>query len=1313
MDAGVRLGICTTRQRCMCMAIWVSASVLGGLISADSALAVLPDTIASQGKGAGGVEIPLSTAVDQSSGDVYVADRNNFRIDKFDAGGNFLLAWGFGVADGVTAELQTCGPESTPLADRCFGPSFSSSNGAGNILPQAVSVDQASGDVYVADANKHRITKFTPSGEFVFMVGTGVNAAPGTPHPNLCLAAEEASCTTGTSGTGPNEFSTPRSLAVSSSGIVWVGDSGRLKSFDSGGTAGAECVLSGAGNTQSLALDSAGNFYVKSSSLAGIRKLETGTCALLATFDAGGQPRTVTLDAANNVYVGDATSPYRFLKFGAAGEQKSQFGANQVLGSPGNESAAGANAISIGESAESLYVASSKPAANSFVQRFTLPEPGPLPENQHVEGLLPTSATLAAELSPEGKETSYHFEYGTSASYGQSTTTETLKEGGVPYEGFDEKPVSASLVGLAPETTYHFRLVATNSEGTVHGPDTIFTTLPAVAIDAQWATDVAAHSASLHVELDPLGVAGEWWIEYGTSPCSGGGCKQTAKALLPASFGDISVGAVLSGLESSTTYYYRFVASDERESTVYVVHGEDRAFTTQFGGLGFELADGRAWEMVSPPNKFGAAIVAFGEAQAQAAADGSALAYLSKGSIEENPEGNRSPEKSSVLAHRDAGGSWHSKDVTPPNAEVERPQVGFGQEYKLFSSDLSTALLEPRSTAPLSPDASERTPYLRQNTEPGTYTPLATGKEGIENVPLGTKFGSDPARLTSPQSAVQVRGASPDLSHVLVQGCVPLENGAGIGSLYEWTGGQFGLASVLPASEEGGHSVPAVPGSGNRSVSHAISTDGSRVFWTRSNASVMGSACGAVEETPGLYMRDLDRGESVRLDAKQTGAFGTGTPEPLFQGADATGTVAFFTDTQNLTHDANESGADLYRCEVEEDGEGHLKCGLTDLTAQTATATEAAEVKGVALGVSDDGSHAYFVATGVLSGENAAHESPVSGQPNLYLWQKGSSIRFIARLSEGDATDWGLSPTDIEKKTFNGYQQSAATSPGGRYLAFMSERSLTGYDNREAASGERLEEVFRYDAEDDQLLCASCNPAGKRPAGLRWTGNLLGPAIDPQALWQGRGLAATLPEADLMDFGVPISLYRPRAVQDDGRLFFNAADSLVGRDSNGQWDVYEFEPAGVGGCTLASGDAGTAQTVGGCVSLLSSGTAEEESAFIDASVGGNDVFFLSPAQLSALDEDQVTDVYDARVNGIVATRAVRTECLGEACQPAASAPSVVTPASATFRGAGNLSAPSKHCARGKRKVTRKGKSRCVPRKHRKRHRAHRRRGAGR
>ena len=197
-------------------------------------------------------------------------------------------------------------------------------------------------------------------------------------------------------------------------------------------------------------------------------------------------------------------------------------------------------------------------------------------------------------------------------------------------------------------------------------------------------------------------------------------------------------------------------------------------------------------------------------------------------------------------------------------------------------------------------------------------------------------------------------------------------------------------------------------------------------------------------------------------------------------------------------------------------------------------------------------------------------------------------------------------------------------------------------------------------------------------------------ASDPQELWKGRTLAAVLPEATKANGNASLSLYRPRALFDDGRLFFNAADSLVPADANGNWDVYEYEPIGVGSCSASSAGAGSARTGDACVSLISSGTGEEEAGFADASANGADVFFYTPARLAVTDTDRVTDIYDARVDGEPASLPSTAECQGEACQPPGAAPGTQTPSSATFRGPGNVrqGGGQSRCAKPARRAAR-------------------------
>jgi hypothetical protein len=433
----------------------------------------------------------------------------------------------------------------------------------------------------------------------------------------------------------------------------------------------------------------------------------------------------------------------------------------------------------------------------------------------------------------------------------------------------------------------------------------------------------------------------------------------------------------------------------------------------------------------------------------------------------------------------------------------------------------------------------------------------------------------------------------------------------------------------------------------------------------------------------------------VRLDRVQGGS-GAGQMSPVFQAASVDGSRVFFTDQQALTED---SGAvadkpDLYVCDIVE-APGGLACALKDLTPSHGG--ESAWVQSMISGVSQDGSWVYFVTNGVL-GETGAegarpgdcHET-VSGPGgiscNLYVLHHTASgwegPRLVTVLAGEDFSDWGGKQlSDLSSLT-------ARVSPGGGWLAFMSARSLTGYDNHDALSGKPDQEVFIYHATTGglgRLVCASCDPTGARPHGVEYAKVKEG-LVGDNSKWNGtQSLAATLP--GWTPYVLLGALYQSRYLSDAGRLFFNSSDALAPQDVNGNEDVYEWEPAGVGACTSASSTF-TAAT-GGCVGLVSSGRAAGESAFIDASETGGDVFFLTGERLARTDTDTALDLYDAHVCTGASDCAPETEAppvcgTADSCRAAPSGqPSIFgVPASATFSGPGNLTPEAPAAPRGK------------------------------
>jgi hypothetical protein len=484
------------------------------------------------------------------------------------------------------------------------------------------------------------------------------------------------------------------------------------------------------------------------------------------------------------------------------------------------------------------------------------------------------------------------------------------------------------------------------------------------------------------------------------------------------------------------------------------------------------------------------------------------------------------------------------------------------------------------------------------------------------NVPPGTKFGGDSGLF---RSEVRFLSATPDLSHVVLKSPhIPLTSVPGdSGGLYEWTSGHLTLVSLLPASEGGQDENRAAFGSyldNNQGLDtmHAISNDGSRVFWTANGGGR-------------LYLRDLTRGETIEI-----GGAGAG-----FEDANAEGSLVFFSGQE---------------CEVRlSKTTGRLECAVVGKD-------------GSVVGASEDGSYVYFIANG--SNLYVAHN-------NGTAWPTPT---LIAKLSGEDEKDW---VTLLSWRT-------SRVSPDGRYVSFMSRESLTGYDNEDVTSehaGERMdEEVFLYDAVSNKLVCASCNPTGARPSGVRYVapGSIKGERlVAGDRVWEpSTWLAANIPGWTPFELGH--SDYQSRYLSDSGRLFFNGSDALVPQDVNGTEDVYEYEPPGLGGCT--AGSVAFSERSGGCVDLVSSGTSAEESAFLDASETGGDVFFLTASKLVSQDYDTSLDVYDAR------ECAPASRCLtlapvsppscstGDSCKAAPSLQPAVfgSPPSATFSGAGNV-----------------------------------------
>ena len=188
-------------------------------------------------------------------------------------------------------------------------------------------------------------------------------------------------------------------------------------------------------------------------------------------------------------------------------------------------------------------------------------------------GITQSSALLNGTVNPDGKTvTDCHFEYGLSTSYGSSAPCSPS-----PGSGETAIPVSAAVTGLSPSTTYHFRISATNSAGTITSTDATFKTrAPTPTVVTEAASSVTQTTATLNGTVNPNGFeVSECRLDYGltegygsSAPCSPSPGSGTSP---------VSVAAALESLSENTTYHFRVVAANANGTSF----GADQTFTTR------------------------------------------------------------------------------------------------------------------------------------------------------------------------------------------------------------------------------------------------------------------------------------------------------------------------------------------------------------------------------------------------------------------------------------------------------------------------------------------------------------------------------------------------------------------------------------------------------------------------------------------------------------------------------------------------------------------------------------------------------------
>jgi hypothetical protein len=914
-----------------------------------------------------------------------------------------------------------------------------------------VAVDQSTGDVYVFDAADEEILKYTATGEPAEFSSTKTNAITGVGkgyQDNAEIAID--------SSTGPasgdiyvvnysglfvynaagekigaltqeagKPWGSPCGIAVDPSGNVYVGlfYTHLLNRYTPTASPVTDADYSGSlfdiGADCQIAVGSAGEAYVDDLYDGPITRYDTSQFTSLEVPAIGTEVETrgstLAVDPADDhVYVDNGV----FVEeLGAHGEPSEE--PLSTFGSSGEGAIEGSEGIAVDQTSGDVYVSNGKGGLSVFGPAAITPTVV-TSEAADVAG---HTATLRGSVNPEGSPVAEcRFEYGSTSSYGQSAPCSTS-----PGSGKAPVTVTASVAGLKSGTTYRYRLVAVDANGSSVGFDEVLTTGSGIVTGG--ASNVSQSGGTLEGTVDPEGLAvTECEFEYGPTvsygqsvPCANDPGDGTAP---------VAVTGSVTGLVAKTIYHYRIATTDATGQNL----GPDKTFTTE-GPLstGLEgLPDGRVYELVSPtggadevyePEAGGEFANVETQNPFQAAADGNGIAYIGAPPRVGGNEDAGYLGGNQYLARRAGGGAWAQADISPsgvPSALFEG-----------FSDDLSVGFLD--SLEALSPDApgwgakvvpggSWDVLYSTSTTSVGDYAPAFSVSPPNRTVgSFGTANINHPGSggISRRERVLEYAGASSDSTHLLFEAndaLTPNAEGGPAGryskenNLYESVGGQLRLVNVLPDGStkanasfgafnpETINGFPAAP-----DFSHVISADGSRVFWTDLN-------------TGHIYVRENG---TKTTEVSSAGKYWTATSD---------GSEVFYTN------------GDLYRYEVEN---GH-----------TADLTPGVEVKGV-IGASEDGEYIYYVSSSL----------------DLDLWHNGQTIK-IKTLSNSD-NDY-LAPfggQNFAGDWLPGFaNRMAEVSSDGRGVVFMStegERSAIGH-------------VEVYDAETGQLYCASCGSGGSK-----------------------------------------------------------------------------------------------------------------------------------------------------------------------------------------------------------------------------------------
>jgi hypothetical protein len=1295
------------------------------------------------GSGANALLSASGIAVDDSNGssagDVYVGDVAGARIEKFDAAGNFLLMFGKGVNQ--TGGGDICPRPGVP-SDVCQAGAAGS--GAAQFTdPKYIAVDwtagPSAGDIYVLDPSTDLIQKFAPSGALITSWG-GPPAGPsggqidGSGIPNF------------------GAWSNPQGIAVDANGDLNVlnassGSGGlRIFVFSQDGTYRRTLVLGfyGASNESGLAVDTLGNFLTGSRrGFGGEYKYSPTGEALTNDFTyqgiVGGTVTGRTVDVSpdprrtDDYYLATATTINQY-HWRQPREWLQPDGSYCFAGDGGCGPTSTFGSANLGESTgvaissdSTAYVPDQSPKMVLVFKPIVTPDV----ENLTASDLTDHTATLSGDvgLAGGGDVTDCYFEYGRSNAYEMpAVPCSPSASAGAPFTA--DQHVQADLSGLVPNAVYHFRLAATDANGTQKSEDSTFTTAGPPGIESFNTSGLTASSTDFNAKINPHGAETTYVFNYGKTTLYGSSA--------PVPPGEIAAGFspedVVTHVQlEDAGYHFQVVATNKYGS----VTSEDQAFSfhpqecpnqtvRQQTGAAY-LPDCRAYELVSPADS-GSAFIFDGGPQRPYAENPPRFAFTAD--FGDMPEAGGHPINTTgdlYVATRGSGG-WTTKFVGVP-ASVSG--CAGGRPVFAGAGLASTVQNDVKATRDLGRvvdwqlgnptqcvwdtigvdlrvvDKNEKAhasmaPWMWSTDDGSLVTRLPTS---VAHVPGWEEDFDCPqvpseAADTHCSNAVELSG---DLTHFVFSTQSDIYNGgldalsAAPGSAYDndTVHNTLSLISVLPGT--GGPILQeSAPNGGPDEVIQfpTVSEDGSHILMgTLKNPQCrqteypdsVRSICPQISNPTHLYMRVND---AVTYEI---------APVPVtYVGATPDARRVYFTTAQALTSEDTDSNVDLYMwsdiggapeltliSQGSAGGNGE-DCGATWISGCDIETYKDTQISSAAA------NRGGLSPTWWTAGANGI--TPAPGNTGT----KGFTDNAIATAS-GDIVFY--SPEDLDGTGVlrgvnvyeyrNGATQLVATLENEPYC-IKEEQFQTIQDNRPGRCSDgplgRLQVTpdGRYLAFITTTRLTSYNNAGHAEM-YRYdadTRHLLCISCRPDG---------QPPTSDTL------ASYDGRYITDDGRVFFTTNEEISPRDTNTSVDLFTGKTLGADVYEYSGGvpqliTTGTGQQAGG-LGL----TAEAWPGLLGVSANGSDVYFLWPEPLVGQDLNGSNNyrVYDARIDGGFSYNPppppcrAADECHGTASQPA---PDLASATSARLAG-GNMNEASctpklRKTARTARRLTR-------------------------